>query len=177
MSQADFIVSPVSWAQLHKLTTELRQSFGLENERKFPIIEFIEDVLCGQMEMLDFQVWSKDEMKSAEGYTCPNGTFLALREDVYLAALNGDGRARFTAAHELGHFVLHSNRPLARVNDRSRVKPFMLAEPQADRFAAELLMARDHMRATDDVATVVERHGVSASAATIRISNFRKGWR
>ncbi len=177
MSQADFIVSPVSWAHLHNLTTQLRKSFGLENERKFPIIELIEDVLCGQMEMLDFQVWSKDEMKSAEGYTCPNGTFLALREDVYLAALNGDGRARFTAAHELGHFVLHSNRPLARIDDRSSVKPYMRAEPQADRFAAELLMARDHMLTTDDIGTVIERHGVSAQAAKIRIANFMKGWR
>jgi len=177
MTQADFIVPPVSWAYLHQTTSQLRKAFGLENERRFPVLEFIENVLCAQMEMVDFQVWSKEEMKSAEGYTCPKGTFLALREDVYLSACAGEGRARFTAAHELGHFVLHSNRPLARVPDRSVVKPYMLAEPQAHRFAAELLMPREHMQPTDTVPVVMARHGVSSEAAAIRIKCMLKGWK
>jgi Zn-dependent peptidase ImmA (M78 family) len=177
MTQADFIVPPVSWAQLHRIATDVRKAFGLQNVPYFPIIELIEKVLCGQMELLDFQVWSREEMGSAEGYTCPKGTFLALREDVYLLACHGDGRARFTAAHELGHFILHSNRPLARIQDRTTVKPFLLAEPQANRFAAELLMAREHMQPSDTAIQVTARHGVSAEAASRRIGCMQKGWK
>lgn len=177
MSTADFIVPPVSWDQLYEITSKLRDLVGLSHHPNFPIIEVIERVLAGGMELVEFQVWSHEEMGAAEGYTCPKGEFIALREDVYEAACAGDGRARFTAAHELGHFILHSNRPLARLPERASVKPYRLAEPQANQFAAELLMPREFMQRTDSAHDVVNRHGVSTEAAKMRLRFMQQKWR
>ena len=60
-------------------------------------------------------------------------------------------RRRFTIAHEIGHLVLHKGRPLVldhvRVNfrDANSSTASDLEEIQANAFAAELLMPREHV--------------------------------
>jgi len=92
---------------------------------------------------------------------------------MYEAAWAGDGRARFTAAHELGHLVMHTNIPLARAKPEERIKPFRRSEPQANQFAAELLMPPRFFLLDDDERTVMERHGVSWEAAKNRLEYLR----
>lgn len=88
-------------------------------------------------------------------------------------------RQRFTAAHEIGHFVLHKDRIGAGIEDNfmlrsSGMSNFMEAE--ANRFAADLLMpfpliekmvAKGH-RTVDDLARVL---GVSTVAMSIRLGH------
>ncbi len=86
--------------------------------------------------------------------------------DVYEKLKNGNCRARFTAAHELGHLELgHADQiphaiahgyftGLAR---RSELRPFEDPEWQANYFAACVLMNRDIMR------RIVAKHGRSAT--------------
>ena len=165
----DFKVPARSWSEIGTIADGIRENLGLEESPLFPVIEVIEKLFSDRLELVQFEVFTFEDMGDAEGYTCPQGNFIRLREDVYEKACYGDGRARFTAAHELGHFVLHTNSPLARTRRDDGTAPFRLAEPQANQFAAELLMPRKFVRGISDVRQLMDTHQVSCEAAQNRI--------
>jgi Zn-dependent peptidase ImmA (M78 family) len=169
MSGYDFVVPPISWDRIAEITDSIRTQFSLADQPHFPVMDFIELVLDRQMGVVTFVASDRAEMLTAEGYTDPNGKFIILRDDVYQDAVAGDGRSRFTAAHELGHLALHTNIPLARARPEERIPKYRLSEPQANQFAAELLMPRRFMKVSDRVETVMARHGVSHEAAGNRL--------
>lgn len=172
MSGQDYVVPPLSWAIIDTMGENLRAQFGLSLEPRFPIYEFVEKVLDHKLGMIEFQVGERAEMGFAEGFTHPQGKFIMIREDVYEQGVRGQGRARFTAAHELGHLVMHTNIPLARAP--SGTKAFQLAEPQANQFASALLMPRRFLQPTDTPETLADRHGVSKEAARLRLQYFAR---
>lgn len=176
MSSPDYIVPPRSWAAIGHLTDNIRVQFSLATEPWFPVMDFLERVLDQKMGMVELQLRTKKELSDYEGLTDPRGQFIILREDVYERAWEYDGRARFTVAHELGHFFLHTGISMARATSERHVKPFRRSEPQANQFAAEVLMPRHFMLPTDTVQTVVERHGVSSEAASNRLRYMRGIW-
>ena len=78
-------------------------------------------------------------MAGALGLTLPTGEIL-LRESVYNGACYGNGRDRFTVAHELAHGVLHKEQiGFARPVDHN-TKIYCNAEWQANEFAGRLLL-------------------------------------
>lgn len=170
----NYVVPPRSWSDIADLTTAVRERFGLAEVPRFPIMELIERVLDHQLNWLHLRVGMPDEMGGAEGLTHPAGDHITLREDVYQKAWALDGRARFTAAHELGHWVMHTNVPLARMSPGVKYAPYELAEQQANAFAAELLMPRDFIMRSDTPLAVASRHAVSLEAARIRVDYLRK---
>ena len=176
-SKEDYRVPPLSWAAIGASADRFRQQFRLDGTPKAPVIELIEQVLDYQLNLVRFEVGSVEEMGCAEGYTCPSGNFIMLREDVYTRACAGEGRARFTAAHELGHWRLHTNIPLARVKHGDGTKPYCLAEPQANQFAAEFLMPERFIDAGDNEDILIQRFGVSWEAARNRLRYLRKNGR
>lgn len=173
MSGYSFKVPPRKWAEIADLSDQIRRSFDLSDEPEFPIMELLEEVLYQKLDMVELRVSSVRDMGASEGHTCPKGSFIELREDVYEDAWRGDGRARFTAAHELGHLVLHTQVPLARAADGEVVPPYRCSEAQANRFAAELLMPPRFFHPTDDAVTVADRHKTSLEAARIRLKDLR----
>lgn len=173
----DFIVPPRRWAEIGGIADNLRGNLGLSAEPRAPVIEIIEQVLDQRLDLVRFEVGSRSEMGSAEGYTCPNGTFIMLREDVYLGACGGEGRDRFTSAHELGHWAMHTNIPLARAKSGDGTPSFRLAEPQANQFAAEFLMPECFISRGDDEDSLVQRFGVSWEAARNRLRYLHKNGR
>lgn len=170
----DYLVPPRTWAQIDKHADAVREVLKLTNQPRIDIVRVVETVICNAMELSEFQVFSKSEMGHLEGLTCPQGSFIRFREDVYERACEGDGRARFTFAHELGHLILHRNAPLARASKRDGTPSYMLAEPQANRFAATLLMPKAHLSQTDEASDVARRFGVSWEAASNRLSDIKK---
>ena len=146
----------------------------MSNIAYFDVMGFIEDVLDKRFNLVQVRVSSNAEMGSAEGYTCPHGTFVEFREDVYYGACDGIGRHRFTAAHELGHLFLHAGMPLARIQDSTQHPAYKLSEPQANQFAAELLMPRKMISSTSTVESLANAHGVSKESAQLRLK-FMKG--
>lgn len=172
MTGTDYAVPPRSWAAIDQIGENLRARFDLASEPRFPIFEFLEQVLDYRMELISFRLGDRAEMGLAEGYTHPQGEFIQIREDVYLEGLRGQGRARFTAAHELGHLVMHTNIPLARA--RPDTKAYSRAEPQANQFASALLMPLRFLQVHDTPEIVAERHGVSKESARLRLEYMRK---
>jgi len=172
MSGNGHIVPPMSWAKIEQVTNDLRSQFGLVDEPYFPIMNFLEHFM-DRHGFFRLEVGSHAEMRDDEGRACPRGEFIELREDVYEKAWDGDGRARFTVAHELGHWCLHSNVVLPRAKHEVEIPHFRLSEPQANQFAAGLLMP-DFIFGPEDMEQVVmRRHGVSYEAAKTRLRYLR----
>ena len=174
---SDFIVPPRRWAEIVSLADNLRRQLGQAAVPRVPVIEIIETVLDQRLGLVRFEVGSREEMGRAEGYTCPKGEFIMLREDVYVGVWAGEGRARFTAAHELGHWAMHTNIPLARAKRGDGTPSFRLAEPQANQFAAEFLMPECFIDALDDENDLIQRFDVSWEAAHNRLRYLHKNGR
>ena len=173
MTGSIFRVSSRSTENIAAIAMDIRAHLGVEGEPHFNVIGLLEDLLYQEWDQVRFEVCDSEEMDGAEGHTCPAGTFIALREDVYRGACNGDGRARFTVAHELGHLVLHAKQPLRRAA-AGELKPFQSSEWQADMFAAQLLMPAQFFSWVDNEQSVMRRHGVTHSAARYRLNHLRK---
>lgn len=86
-------------------------------------------------------------------------------------------RQRFTAAHELGHFVLHRHQIGNGLQDNYLLRAAGMSnsqEHEANRFAADLLMPRDLISAaidkgTTDVSGLARLFKVSEIAMSIRL--------
>lgn len=86
----------------------------------------------------DLIVLEREEMGQLLGETRPASKTILLRNDVYEGMCRGEKEHCFTAAHELGHMVLHSELAFAR---RETTDPVELIsfELEADVFAEALL--------------------------------------
>lgn len=174
MSSVDFVVPPRSWDDIHSVAERVRDAIGIADHPFVPVVDVLERVLDYRMGLVQFEVGDFVEMEGAEGLTDPNGAFIQIREDVYAAALTGDGRARFTIAHEMGHFFLHTGIPLARSRKGDGVASYRKSEPQANQFAAEFLMPRKFLHSGIPPEEISQAHGVSDEAARNRI-RFMEG--
>jgi Zn-dependent peptidase ImmA (M78 family) len=173
-STSDFIVPPRGWAEIGDFANDLRQRLGLSEEPHLPVIELVEQVLDQKLNLVRLEVGNLTEMDGAEGLTCPNGEFIMLREDVYEGVWSGDRRARFTTAHELGHWAMHTNISMARSQHGDGTPTYRLAEPQANQFAAELLMPAHFIDPWHEEEDLMECFGVSWEAAHNRLRYLSK---
>lgn len=142
-------------------------------DEKFPIAEFIEKIVQDIDDDLYFGVLSKEEMGENHGLTNPVNKTIFIREDVYENALKGNGRDRFTIAHELGHYLMHTSDDIVFTRNSEKLKPYEDSEWQANTFASELLMPNYLITEKDTVFTLMNRFGVSSSAARVRLSKLR----
>lgn len=161
----------MSWADISTCADDLRAALDLADVDCFPVGHVIEFVLEAWMPPYYFDVGSRELMGQAEGQTAPDGSFIRLREDVYEGLVRGEGRPRFTAAHELGHFVLHQGATLQRANPHE-LPAFRNSESQANHFAASLLMPERLITPGTSVASLIKRFGVSADAAQRRLNKL-----
>lgn len=99
-----YIADPLSRKDIRKLAYRLRELFGFENEMDFPIVQVIE-FLSNKGEF-NLEICTVDEMGTKYGETIPSENLIKLREDIYNKACEGDGFARSTCAHELGHWLI-----------------------------------------------------------------------
>lgn len=173
MSGYDFKVPARSWANVRAETEKLRAAFGLEDTPSICVMTLLEQVMFNQFDMVRLEIWDRADMNGNEGETCPKGEFIRLAEDVYEKAYQGDGCARFTVAHEVGHWHMHTNVPLGRVRPGERIPGYLASEAQANQYAAELLMPPKFFTPNDSVMDVMMRHGVSGQAASYRLEYLK----
>ena len=123
-----------------------------------------------------------------------SGCLLRDREGNAIIGINSahhENRQRFTIAHEIGHYLLHSGEPtyidrnnLERINFRSSFSDATnpIEEIQANKFAAELLMPQEmlvedimnieNIEDTDFVDDLAKKYRVSKQALTIRLTRL-----
>ena len=169
------IAPTLSRENIRMLTRELRKALGVENDPYFPIMEFVELLMPKLYEDFELQICPVSEMKDIHGLTYPERHIIYLREDIYEGACKGHGRDRFTVAHELGHFLLHSpeRMVLAKFRGLGETPTYMNPEWQADAFAGELLVPSYLM--SNATAEIIEaRCGVSRAAAICQLRKMKK---
>lgn len=173
-NENSYEVSPRSKKQIRASAKHLRMALGVSDNPYFKPIEVIELVLDHEMNFVSFSTGSREEMGNDEGQTAFDGSEIILREDVYVNANKGQPRGRFTAAHELGHWALHSGlKPTMARSSGNSTPVYKCSEWQANRFAAEILMPFKFFTINDTVPTVMARHGVSRPAAERRLKEYK----
>jgi len=173
---SEYEASPLSRVDIREIANFFRQQCKLIDAKFFPIVEFLEFV----MPQLDPQfVWesiSRFEMGSKHGLAYPDDKLIKIREDVYEGAVKGNGRDRFTIAHEIGHYFLHKKERVsfARTMGLAEKLPaFRNPEWQADAFAGELL-APPHIIKDMTIFEVARFCGISQQAARKQLKSCGK---
>jgi Zn-dependent peptidase ImmA (M78 family) len=130
-----------------------------------PIEPIVSD-LGGKIGYLDFDAWIDDKSGRLEVYA--NGTFT-----INISAFSGPLRNRFTIAHELGHYFLHSRAGKIPIRVERRVGESDRLEWEANWFAAGFLMPEQEFRKAiklfnADINRVAAYFQVSTQAAMTR---------
>ena len=165
------VVPPLSTKAIRGFAEAIRNVFGQAERLDFPII----DVLEWHMPSIDsgfcLEVQTTKEMGENEGLVPIGRNRLILREDVYEGACSDNPRARFTASHELGHYLMHRKISFARARDDGD-KIFVDSEWQADTFAATVLMSHKHAKNFRDAADMAAKCKVSNHAASVMWAKY-----
>ena len=153
--------------QIEKLARDIRNGLGLGLQGRISVLPIYEFALEDMVEDAYFVVVNDNEMHGAEGQTDWHQPRISLAASTYAKLRRGDFRARMTAAHELGHLLMHTQRPVfyyrTKAKDRRRDP-----EWQADAFAAALLMPANAFRRQRTVSQAMKTFGVSRHAALKR---------
>lgn len=178
MTDVVFEAPPRSGESIEAFADAIRTMFHLQKDPVFPVLGFLEFGLGQVVDGMFYDVMSKEELGAREGAVDPLRRALYVREDVYDAAEKGNGRARFTIAHEIGHAVMHVG-TLNRAGFARTIPAYRDPEWQANRFAAALLMPRLLVSQYSTVAEVVDAFHVSSAAARLRLQNngLRRNWK
>ncbi|MCU7932791.1 MAG: ImmA/IrrE family metallo-endopeptidase [Candidatus Thiodiazotropha sp. (ex Codakia rugifera)] len=177
MSGQSFEVPPLSRVQIRKMARKIR---ALSNELLgsqcvcFDVVKFLDVGLVRVIPEFKLEILTTAELGRAHGMTYPDHHTIQVREDVYEAAYNGQGRDRLTLAHELGHYVLHAGIGLARTPADENVKPYRQSEWQANAFGGELLVSADYVGQCASLFEVASRFGVTNDAAKVQWNVFKK---
>lgn len=175
------IIAPAhSRREIEQFAMHIKQNLGLQNILYIPILEIAENTLVQIDETYSFEVVENNDLNfSYNEYAkyCPESNTLMIKNDVYIAAYNGDGRQRFTVAHELGHYFMHRNLiGFSRVSDKIEIPRYMDPEWQADVFSGAFLINPNCIKkmSTQEIS---QSCGVSHQAATIAIKQLTKAKR
>ncbi|MBB1518940.1 ImmA/IrrE family metallo-endopeptidase [Aquipseudomonas guryensis] len=167
MSGPSCEVPPRKQSEIFEVAMEVRRGLGIRVDA-FPIAEVLEFVMPAAFPGFALEVAELHEMGPNHGLTIPADNIIRLRQDVYDGMVDGRGRDRFTAAHELGHYLIHRNVPIRfHRAENGRLPAYRDSEWQANTFAGALLMPPDLVRHCESLGEIVERFQVSRDAAQV----------
>ncbi len=146
-------VSPMSRAEIEQDARQITRACYphlLDNPGAFPIVEFFDFML---VERYGLQTGVSELGDGIEGMTFPDGRVL-VSEETYRNAVDREGRARMTLAHESYHGIRHTSQIRSQLihsgkvilQRRQSVPAFRDPEWQAKVFAAALLMPASAVR-------------------------------
>ena len=174
MTRICFEVSPRSRRSVIELAAVLRQSSGRTTSPWFDVQRFAELDLPNVWPEFNLTIGDVHEMGHDHGLTFPDQHEVRLRADVYEGLCQGRGRDRFTLAHEIGHYVMHSTPGMARtLRERTKIPAYRDSEWQANTFAGSLLVALDVARQHPRPEELALVCGVTVEAAKAQLGNYR----
>lgn len=160
---------PTSRSALREYAYKIRKELGLEKELYFPIVEFLE-IMPEIFQNFSFQIVEDNEMETYKhAETDVDNEIIYIKQSVYDGAYDGNGRDRFTIAHEIGHYLLLS---VSKVKfSRTSLVPKVYEDPewQANVFAGELLIPHHLIKRFKRPETIAKKCGVSISAASLQL--------
>lgn len=165
-----YVAKPTSRFKIRSVASHIRNIFGLQDVCFFPIVQLLEYGIHQIDESFSYEICNQEELGNRYGITVPQQSLICIREDVYLGAVEGKPRDRFTIAHEIGHYFLHSPSTVtfARMEGALKVPSYSDPEWQANAFAGELLAPPSIIREMT-VDQIVKKCGVSKPVAEIQM--------
>lgn len=164
------LVPARSTASIWDAADTVRSIFMKDDDTAFPVMDVLEFRLQTFLPGFYIEVVSRDELDGDEANAVPAENTILFADDVYKDAWRGIGRARFTAAHELGHLLLHAKVLMPRSSENFPI--FRDAEWQADSFAGSLLMSRKHASKFNHPHEMAVACGVTLNAADVMWSKY-----
>ncbi len=157
MSQYSAI--PRNKQEIRQIAQNIRKTLNIPASKAFPIMSFIEYILKLLDDDFTLDIVSDRKLKGAYAKTYPEQHKIVVRETVYNGACNREGFYRIIMAHELGHYILHTNDMicLAKSMYNEKMPKEYNVEWQADIFAYELMMPFDvvkHARNGSEIADI-----------------------
>ena len=169
------LTRPLSRKRIRWLANNLRKAFNLQDEIYLPIVLILEAL--EREGHFSLERTAINEMPRAFGEYIPSEKILRIREDIYLDAADGDGFARSTCAHELGHFIMgHGEEPIKfsrHANSTAIIKPYEDSEWQANAFAGELLVPK-HLVDGLKPMEIVEKCDVTRAMAKYQLYVYKR---
>ncbi len=163
---------PMSRHQIELLAKSLRKILHIQDEKWIDIISIFEKVLPAIDEEFSYEIVEDSEL-DAHARTYPEEHLIKVRESVYNGARKGNGRDRFTIAHEIGHYLLHGKGEISLARNPSDIKKYEDPEWQASVFAGSLLMDKQKIEGMD-IHEVMDACGVSYPAAKCQLDVIKK---
>ena len=172
MRKRGYKVSGRSTQKILKEAEQLRKSLIWSERKYFPIVSFLE--VLAEENILNFEVCEDSEVANrGEAFYDPVEKKIIIPDSVYEAAYSGQGRARFTITHELGHFFLEHSVVFGR-NDDVVWKPYIDSEWQANTFAGFFLAPPSLISLKSTAEQIAVDFGLSFEAAIIALNNAKK---
>lgn len=155
-----------------RLAKTLRELLGMQEALYVDVVRLIELVLPKIDPEFEVEILENSAMDDM-AVTFPEKHKMYIREDTYQGAIKGNGRDRFTIAHEIGHYILHDVNSISFARGSEEIKSFESPEWQANAFAAEFLMPRALLSGMSQQRVSTEC-GVSAQAAKYQVNAMKK---
>ncbi len=167
------VVQPITTLRLRQFAEKVRDVFIDISQVEFPIMNVLEFRLQKIFPDYVLDVQDAEVMGDDEGRVLAGSNTIIFRTDVYEGACNGNRRDRFTACHELAHFLMHRDVKLARARDDND-KIYVDSEWQADEFAGTLLMSPRHLHLFDSSDVAADACNMNPAAARVMWSKYTR---
>lgn len=174
----NFIVEAKSRESIRYIAKTVRKYLGIEDAYYVDIVALL-DILSKNIKAFSYEVVPNNVLpRKVFATTDVISGKVRIKQSIFDKACDGDGFARFTIAHEIGHFVLLGllGFELTRTFTNEKPKTYNDPEWQADCFAGEFLMGYDVVKNLSEK-ELVNCCGVSLKAAHCQYKAFRKQWR
>jgi hypothetical protein len=175
--RTDTFVGAKNDREIAVLADDLRLSLGVFDDLTPDLAEILETRVATIVPAYRLLVVEDDDCPY-EAVTAYDPPSITLRRSTAEALAQRVPRARFTAAHELGHLFMHHSESRPRTvprPDEDRIPALYSAERQANRFAACFLMPERLVRLQDikSVGDAALIFGVSETVADRRLGELR----
>lgn len=170
--EGDFrAVAAMNKNEIERNANRLRRALGLDDAARVSLIRLL-PMFEEWIEGFVFHVLEDEEMPGMDGYTGLDDYEICLSNTTYERLEAGDPYARHTAAHEIGHLMLHCKAATAYAR-RSTYHSHVDPEWQADTYADVLLMPTEGIKECCNPEEVAERFSVPLERAEIRFAQVQ----
>lgn len=166
-----FEVSPMSGVAIMKTARAVRKLSPeiIDRYGRIDVVRLMEN------SDIVFSIVQDDELRTAYGLTKPDGG-IVLTESTYTGAAEGNGRDRFTLAHEIGHRILHCHQMGMARKAGGDVAVYRNSEWQANEFGGDLLAPYRELLFYEnrEPSFAAEVFGVSPELVRVRMDKIKK---
>ncbi len=167
---------PRSKDDIRELAVFIRKILGISSYKPFPVMYFMERIILVLHDDFVLDIVPDHYLRRELAKTYPEKHIVMVRQSVYDKACAGDGFSLLVIAHELGHYLMHTNQDIcfAKSISRERMPKEYNVEWQAEIFAYELMMPFEHVKKLKTAKAVSRQFGVNAQIAKKRLTFVNK---